>query len=283
MTQRTPDSPDYALPSHFFDQEATKVARPVVPLAPDGAQPTRSRRSSWLLGAVVLSAIIGSVAGIAAYNVYQRRATPEASRTAAPAVTTPATDVDTLTTAPTPAEVSEQLPSLEPSTVNEDAGLSTDSSVPRTSDSTREPNSSSPSTATSTTTAQPGNQPARNANARTERPATEDARASAPSDAGRPARSSNSSGEQPARRTEEASTPRVGKRGDKQEAREERNTEANDIEQRQRHRAERRAVRQDRQSERLRRVLEGDGNSRQRERPADNGVEDLFGGTPPSR
>ncbi len=88
MTQRySSDTPDYALPSRFFDQEATQIAQPVVPLtntgAPAGEKPARR---TWLLAAVALSAVVGSIAGVAALSLYQRRGNNTNTR----AVTLPA-------------------------------------------------------------------------------------------------------------------------------------------------------------------------------------------------
>ncbi|MCP9493459.1 MAG: hypothetical protein MSG64_03280 [Pyrinomonadaceae bacterium MAG19_C2-C3] len=89
------DNQDYALPSHFFDSEATQIAQPVTPLTAAVVSPKRESkptRRSWMFGAIAVSALVGSLVTVAAFSFYQRRtanSTPNQQATAPAAVTAP--------------------------------------------------------------------------------------------------------------------------------------------------------------------------------------------------
>lgn len=66
-------APDIAAPSGLFDNNAASTARPVVPLAENSAANSGSApRRSWLVVAIAISAVVGSLTGIAAFSLYQR-------------------------------------------------------------------------------------------------------------------------------------------------------------------------------------------------------------------
>ncbi len=106
--------PDETLVTPRFDENETVQAQPVVPLADVPPADTRSgaRRRSWPLALVLVSALVGSVAGGAGLYVYQRRATQDA-----PSNTEPA---------PTPASAEAQQPSTPPGASEETASLPTE-------------------------------------------------------------------------------------------------------------------------------------------------------------
>jgi hypothetical protein len=77
MTHQSSPSPHFTdldvAPANLFDVNAARGAQPVVPLATSpNAKPAPARRS-WLLGAIAVSALVGSLTGIAAFSLYQRR------------------------------------------------------------------------------------------------------------------------------------------------------------------------------------------------------------------
>jgi len=102
----------------LFDDEATVLARPVVPLAdaPEemtvvsaggqhAALPLRAPRRPWLLGLVLVSALVGAViGGTALYLMQGRRDAPsqpqQQQQTSAPAPPQQSADATTPTTAP---------------------------------------------------------------------------------------------------------------------------------------------------------------------------------------
>ncbi len=65
----TPDAP-----AGLFDLKAASTARPVVPLADATEAKQATSRRSWLISAIAVSALVGSLTGIAAFSFYQRRA-----------------------------------------------------------------------------------------------------------------------------------------------------------------------------------------------------------------
>lgn len=87
MTNQTPSSPHFneldASRANLFDVTAARDAQPVVPLESSPHAKPAARRS-WLLGAIAVSALVGSLTGIGAFSLYQRRNT---NRTAASQVT----------------------------------------------------------------------------------------------------------------------------------------------------------------------------------------------------
>ncbi len=101
------DNQDYALPSHFFDSEATQIAQPVKPLTAAvvsaKGEPKPVRRS-WMLGAIAVSALVGSLVTVAAVSFYQRRSgnTPNQQATTPAAVTAPTPELITFPS-PSPA------------------------------------------------------------------------------------------------------------------------------------------------------------------------------------
>lgn len=88
MTHQTSSSPHFteldAAPANLFDVNAARDAQPVVPLESSPHAKPAARRS-WLLGAIAVSALVGSLTGIAAFSLYQRRNTNRTA--AAPQVT----------------------------------------------------------------------------------------------------------------------------------------------------------------------------------------------------
>jgi hypothetical protein len=92
-------APDIAAPSRLFDNHAASKARPVVPLVENSTvNGAAAPRRSWLVAAIAVSAIIGSLTGIAAFSIYQRRHADNVSLP--PAATLPAASLEN----PTPAE-----------------------------------------------------------------------------------------------------------------------------------------------------------------------------------
>lgn len=89
MTQQTSSSPHFTeldvAPTNLFDVNSARDARPVVPFTTSSHAKPAGRRS-WLLGAIAVSALIGSLTGIAAFNLYQRRNAPRATNIVAPQV-----------------------------------------------------------------------------------------------------------------------------------------------------------------------------------------------------
>lgn len=85
-------APDIAAPSGLFDNKAASTARPVVPLeTSEGRATAAAPHRSWLVAAIAVSAIIGSLTGIAAFSLYQRRQADKINAsqfTAAPATAT---------------------------------------------------------------------------------------------------------------------------------------------------------------------------------------------------
>ena len=82
--------------SHFglFDLDAARNARPVVPLAEAGAiKRSDDTRRSWVVAAIAVSALIGSLTGIGAFSIYQRQQATNAnaprSATLPPSVAVP--------------------------------------------------------------------------------------------------------------------------------------------------------------------------------------------------
>lgn len=112
----------------LFDDEATVLARPVVPLAdaPEemtfvsagGQHPARAPRRPWLLGLVLVSALAGAVlGGTALYLMQGRRAAPsqpQQQQTSAPAPPQQSAEVTT-TTAPAEEAPQPQAPAPQES------------------------------------------------------------------------------------------------------------------------------------------------------------------------
>jgi len=90
MTHQSSSSPHFTeldvAPANLFDVNAARDAQPVVPLATSPNAKPAARRS-WLLGAIAVSALVGSLTGIAAFSLYQRRNANRTAAAVAPLVT----------------------------------------------------------------------------------------------------------------------------------------------------------------------------------------------------
>jgi hypothetical protein len=109
----TTGEPEETLVTPRFDEVETVQAQPVVPLAevPPGADGDRSfgtRRASWPLALVLVSALVGVVVGGAGLYFYQHRSSEAAAGETQPAPA-PAT-AEAPTVDPAAAEVSSSLP-----------------------------------------------------------------------------------------------------------------------------------------------------------------------------
>jgi len=92
--------PEATLITPLFDEQATILARPVVPITGDAHRDAGSsydtvatsggkRRRSWPLALVVVSALIGSVVGVVALSFYQKRQQRARAAAVAPTAETP--------------------------------------------------------------------------------------------------------------------------------------------------------------------------------------------------
>lgn len=130
------DNQDYALPSHFFDNEATQIAQPVKPLTaaviPQKGTPKPARRS-WMFGAIAVSALVGSLVTVAAVSFYQRRgnnAPLNQQATTPAAIVAPTPDL-----AAVPSPSPQTLPANVAVSLDENDGLETSPSPESTASS----------------------------------------------------------------------------------------------------------------------------------------------------